>query len=75
VGVGIIADERERAAALYCSTSGFAFGPLFRSREQAQKFLDWQRARGGVDVRLLDDAVLMKQVIEFRLEYPEYEEE
>jgi len=39
MAVHIISDEN--ATALYCSTSGYAFGPVFESRLEAEDFLYW----------------------------------
>ncbi len=39
MGVRILAGDDN--AVLYCSTSDWAFGPLFDSEEKAQDFLKW----------------------------------
>lgn len=31
-------------ACLYCSTTGWAFGPVFNSRDEAEDFLAWLEA-------------------------------
>jgi hypothetical protein len=41
MGVRIVSDEN--VAALYCSTSGLAFGPIFVSHSEAEDFLSWLR--------------------------------
>jgi hypothetical protein len=41
-------------ACLYCSTSMWAFGPLFEDRDEAELFLEWL----GVDPRGLTDREL-----------------
>jgi hypothetical protein len=41
MAVAIVSDEN--AAALYCTTSGFAFGPIFDGRWEAEDFLYWLR--------------------------------
>ena len=51
-------------AVLVCSTTGWAFGPVFRSAEDAERFQAWSRPllpRYGVrDLRGLDDADLRR---------------
>lgn len=57
MGVRTIFDRSEELAALYCSTSGWAFGPIFHgpaADEQAQSFLDWLNC----DPRHLPDLLL-----------------
>lgn len=39
MAIAIVADDH--AAALYCTTSDHAFGPIFRSRREAEDFLAW----------------------------------
>ena len=46
MGVRILEDSGAGLAALYCSTSDVAFGPVFyddarRAYDKAQEFLDW----------------------------------
>jgi hypothetical protein len=47
VSVRVLYDDSEDSAVLYCSTSGWAFGPLFtgndehNGQERADAFLDW----------------------------------
>lgn len=43
MGCRILEEREDGRAVLYCSTTGWAVGPVFRSYEQAQKFLDWLR--------------------------------
>lgn len=54
MGVRILNDRDENIAALYCSTSGFTFGPVFDGgpdpEQDALDFLDWLRA--GAAARL-----------------------
>ena len=58
----------ERAAALYCSTSGWAFGPVFygdSAAEDAEAFVGWcERKRGTL--RLLSDAELERFYYDWR---------
>jgi hypothetical protein len=50
MGIRILHDARADMAALYCSTSDFAFGPVFYERnghsadERAEAFLRWLEA-------------------------------
>lgn len=44
MGVRILHGDRRRGyelSVLYCSTTGWAFGPVFPSAEHAEAFLDW----------------------------------
>lgn len=59
MGVRIL--ETENNAVLYCSTSMWAFGPLFEDADEAQAFLDWL----GADPRLLADGHLAEKYSEF----------
>jgi len=43
---------------LYCSTSGWAFGPVFEDADQAEAFLEWTKKHVGRDLRLLSDEEL-----------------
>jgi hypothetical protein len=43
MGVRILHDAETGIACLYCSTTQWAFGPLFESREDAAEFLSWLR--------------------------------
>lgn len=56
MGVRILqGDGTYDGAVLYCSTTMWAFGPVFEDREQAQAFLDWL---DPTDPRRLSDAEL-----------------
>lgn len=48
IGIG---DGWERGAFLYCSTSGWAFGPMFESSDEAEAFLTWYRGKFPSDLR------------------------
>ena len=50
-----ILDGREDGAVLYCSTTEWAFGPLFRSSEHAEDFLAWLK---GEDPRSFSNVEL-----------------
>jgi hypothetical protein len=47
MGVRILYDPEADVACLYCSTSQWAFGPLFESREDAAEFVAWLRSRSA----------------------------
>ncbi len=49
---------RTTGAALYCSTTGRAFGPVFNSREEADAFLVWWWANFMTDPRLVHPDLL-----------------
>ena len=55
MGIRIIESnsDTDSYAVLYCSTSMWAFGPVFEDAEQAEAFLDWFRPD---DPRILTDA-------------------
>jgi hypothetical protein len=61
MGVRILEDRESNEAVLYCSTSGWAFGPLFGSRGEAEKFLETL----AVDPRKLTDLELRDRYSEF----------
>jgi hypothetical protein len=60
VAVRILFDDDDNLAALYCSTSDWAFGPVFQGDREtnaqvcAVQFLDWL----AIDPRTLDDSKL-----------------
>jgi hypothetical protein len=64
MGCRILTDREDIYAALYCSTSMWAFGPIFHGKKEAREFLDWL----GVDPRGIEftDSVLERKVSEFR---------
>lgn len=45
MAVAIIYDPAAEAAALYCTTTGFAFGPIFEhdAQAKAEAFVEWFR--------------------------------
>ncbi len=63
MGVHILTDNEEGVSCLYCSTSGWAFGPVFYSDEDPQEFLDWL---GDEDPRRFKDQELENKVYEWR---------
>lgn len=54
MGCRIINDRNQGIACLYCSTSGWAFGPTFEDEFEAQEFCDWLNC----DPRILKDDLL-----------------
>ena len=68
MGVRILHDSENDQAALYCSTTDLAFGPVFTdagihdAHERAEAFLRWLR----VDARRLSDAELQARYHEWR---------
>ena len=63
MGVRIL--EADDYAVLYCSTTMWAFGPLFDSVEKAQAFLDGLPQ----DARLYNDKELERKYSEFLEQY------
>ena len=67
MGVRILHDERAEIAALFCSTSDWAFGPVFYNKgdkdayERVQAFLDWLK----VDPREVREAILQGRYSEW----------
>jgi hypothetical protein len=60
-------NDDDRCAVLYCSTSGIAFGPLFKHASEADDFLQWCDNKRGGDVRdYIGD--LPELLVEFRNE-------
>ena len=49
-------------ACFYCSTTDWCFGPLMKSREEAEGFLRWLI----LDPRQFDDAGLEKRYFDFK---------
>ena len=56
MGIRITGDEGKTA--LYDSVSGFAFGIVFDSDEEADDFLEFAKANGTRDLRVLSDSGL-----------------
>lgn len=50
------------AVALYCSSTGIAFGPIFDSAEDADGFLEWLAPKTFVDAR----SIPAKELLELR---------
>ncbi len=66
MGCRILEGENQEGAVLYCSTTGWAFGPLFIDTDDAQSFLDWLSARETRDPRNLPDHELGDYFRDFR---------
>lgn len=62
MSVCILKGEPE-GACFYCSTSDWAFGPLFKDVDEAASFLEWLDT---TDPRTLGDAELDQKYGEFR---------
>lgn len=60
--------EGDDGAALYCSTSMVAFGPIFDDGEAAEAFLKWL---DGVDPRGFSDQELMTKYSSWLATLPE----
>lgn len=58
MGVRILVDRGLEDACLYCSTSMWAFGPVFNSEEQAEEFLKYLDRTDGRDARQLSQTEL-----------------
>lgn len=71
-------EKEEGRAVLYCSTTGWAFGPVFRSSDEAERFLTWLRETPNQEKTLLglsksdprsyDEPVLERLYWNFRTE-------
>lgn len=57
MGCRIMEDRESFQAVLYCSTTMWAFGPIFRTYEHAEDFLKWL----GYDPRSLSYPALEKK--------------
>ena len=64
MGVRILEDRESGEAVIYCSTTEWAFGPVFPSGGHAQAFLDWC----PVDTRQFTSARLEEEYSTFRQE-------
>lgn len=62
MGVRLIADPNggNDSVAMYDSVSGFAFGPVFASEEDAEDFIEYARREYDRDVRQLPDEALKR---------------
>ena len=47
MGVRILQDTKNRQSCLYCSTSGWAFGPVFGDEDEAAEFIQWYERHFG----------------------------
>ena len=58
--------SREDTAIIYCSTTNWAFGPVFESTEQAEAFIQFCEAmRPGIDLRRFEDYELKEIHLDF----------
>ena len=60
MGVRVLEGKGQDGACLYCSTTDWAFGPLFSDGEAAEKFLAYAAEHDGRDLRLLTDEQLQR---------------
>ncbi len=44
-------DSDEPGAVMFCSTSGLAFGPVFESEDEADRFVEWANRQVMPDIR------------------------
>ena len=64
MGVRILEGDKGRMACFYCSTSDWAFGPVFLDYENqlagdlAEGFFNWHKEKYGTDLRLVKDSDL-----------------
>lgn len=64
MGIRIInGDGPYDGACLYCSTSMWAFGPVFKDHSEAEDFLDW--IGDGKDLRLMTDKELEGHYLDY----------
>jgi hypothetical protein len=76
MSVRITSDEE--VVALYDNVSGFAFGEVFDSTEEATSFLEWCETHVNTDLRKLTNEQLIQARAEWTayiLEHPEGEED
>jgi hypothetical protein len=73
MGVRII--RGEDYAAIYCSTSMTAFGPVFADGDEADEFLQWLEEKTHTDARLFDDSELHCKYCDYLVEREEWRKE
>ena len=64
MGVHVLENKDDRYKCLYCSTTMWAFGPIFYEDEDVDEFLEWLK----IDPRRLKDKELEDKVYEWRKE-------
>ena len=62
MSVQILRDTEDGSKAMYCTTTDWAFGPIFGEDEEPDEFLDWL----VTDPRKLTDPQLILKVAEWR---------
>lgn len=62
MGVHILENSEDSYKCMYCSTSMWAFGPIFYEDEDIEEFLKWL----VIDPRTLSDNELESKVSEWR---------
>lgn len=65
MSIRILESTNDNQACFYCSTSGWAFGPVMGSAEEANAFLDWIPG----DPRTYSDSDLEQKYSEFVRQY------
>lgn len=62
MGIHTLFNGDNTEAVLYCSTSGWAFGPVFRdsfdASLKADSFVEYVKSHTGEDARMLEDKIL-----------------
>ena len=70
MSVQILTDKETYQQVMYCSTTMWAFGPVFQAPDEAEDFIEWL----GSDPRKLSDELLSDKYYEW-LKEREIEEE
>lgn len=68
MSVRLVIDEYRGKVALYDSVSGFAFGPVLDSEEEAETFLKLVEEETGTDPRALSDKTMERLFADFQKE-------
>ena len=67
--------EREGVTALYDTTTGQAFGPVFKDEDEVEDFMTWVKHKHNdesIDVRTLNTDQLVKLKDEFTKDFTEW---
>ena len=59
-----ILEDKENGAVFYCSTTGWAFGPVMDDEEEAEEFMNWLHG----DPRSYTEKDLLNAYAKFRTE-------
>ncbi len=71
MAVSVLTDKNSGESVMYCTTSDWAFGPVFTQYEEAEIFIEWLERHGKGDPRLIEDRDLERLVGEWRHEIQE----